>query len=72
MSSSRTKAIRIVIATAAVSLLLSAVCAAAFVISMSGLFKSEVLKPAQSAEGVYTIWCTSEGEYATEDVTVSV
>ena len=72
MSSSRTKAIRIVVATAAASLLLSAACAAAFIISMSGMFKSEAAAPVRDTAGVYTVWCTSEEQYAFDEVSLSV
>ncbi len=64
VTDSRNKAIRIIIATAAVSLLLSAICAAAFIMNMTGMFKNAEPVPARDNFAVYVSWCASEAEEA--------
>lgn len=61
MTSSRSKAIRITIVTAAISLLMSAICAAAFIMSMTGALAQEH-QPSAAAmpENVSMVWCISE------------
>lgn len=61
MTSSRSKAIRITIVTAAISLLLSAICAAAFIMSMTGAFaQGPQSAAADMPEKVSMVWCVSE------------
>ena len=63
MATSRARAIRIIIATAAVSLLLSAVCCAAFVMNVVGLMHGSE-PPAQTRQetSVSITWCSGAGD----------
>ena len=60
MANSRTRAIKIVVVTAAISLLLSAVCCAMFVMNVTGLFKHPSSAHSSENIGVYITWCSSE------------
>ena len=63
MTCSRRKAIRITIVTAAVSLLLSAVCAGAFILSMTGMLgtgNAQAVAYAQENDGTTRVMCVGE------------
>lgn len=62
MTNSREKAIRLTIITAVVSLLLSAVCCAAFVINLSGLMKPTEPAPADAGYSVSVVYCAGDAE----------
>ena len=68
MTNSRSKAIRIIIATAAVSLLLSAVCCAAFVLNLTGLMHDGAARSAQVPKDtpVGFVWCAAGDDDAGE------
>ena len=63
MTCSRRKAIRITIVTAAVSLLLSAVCAGEFILSMTGMLgtgNAQAGAYAQENDGTTIVMCVGE------------
>lgn len=66
MTNSRSKAIRIIIATAAVSLLLSAVCCAAFVLNLTGLMHDGAARSAHKDAPVGFVWCAAGDDDAGE------
>ena len=68
MTSSRDRAIRLTIITAVVSLLLSAVCTAAFVLSLTGALGTEDAPSAYAQEEHGMILCVGEGQEDTVTV----
>ncbi len=68
MTSSRTRAIRLTIATIAASLLLSAACCVLFVLNMMGALNKEMPAeaPASKEVSVSVVWCAADaGRYET-------
>lgn len=61
MANSRTRAIKIVVVTAAISLLLSAVCCAAFILNVFNMAKPAPA-PAEDNYAVTAVICGEEAE----------